>query len=611
MRGPGESPGSFAERLERQAEQQAAWQRQWDAWHERAKAEAPEVTGSLLLLAVRQATTTARQVITDRAVARDLHSEAAFLLANIEWLKSRRYVVDRSDAIWAVRAAARLPDSRDSGAVISFALMLASQCRPKGGPHVDEALRKLAASLPQLTLPAPDRAKSLAEIRKVLPAPPPDGPVDCSVIVADDRWSAVLLQELGAWTGATSPVNNLLRHLALATGSNPGKAWMSAATRLLAAQDGVRLLRLILEAVATATRAPEPMMDFVQVGPLLSYDNTDLVRAAAWVAAAVNAEWVVPTLQATAHRGIHGTNDDGYVASAKVPNAAIHSLGAIATPEAIAALQQLQRSTRHAGFRKQIAAALSAAARRTGLTPSQLIERVVPAAGLDPDGHRLVTAHGTRATARVLITSDLRVRAEWQTPAGWAAKRPAGVGNDLAAAVRTAIKEVKGALTGERARVEGLFAGHRCWSLADWSKLYLDHPVTGPLSRTLVWTIETSPDASTTGDAVPAEGTADPVSAAAPSRVVTGIPGPDRAFRTLDGSFPIPDAGTVRLWHPARASTDEVRRWRDQLADAPFPQPFKQAFREVYLLTPAELRTSRGIAAATPYRRENGWWCRP
>lgn len=46
--------------------------------------------------------------------------------------------------------------------------------------------------------------------------------------------------------------------------------------------------------------------------------------------------------------------------------------------------------------------------------------------------------------------------------------------------------------------------------------------------------------------------------------------------------------GPVRLWHPARARVEEVRAWREEVQGKELRQPFKQAFREVYLLTPAE-----------------------
>jgi hypothetical protein len=70
-------------------------------------------------------------------------------------------------------------------------------------------------------------------------------------------------------------------------------------------------------------------------------------------------DWVIPALASVVRR-------QRYMISPKVPNAAIHALGQIATPQAISALQELQRAIKHAGYRKQIAAATTAAAQRAG-----------------------------------------------------------------------------------------------------------------------------------------------------------------------------------------------------------------------------------------------------
>jgi hypothetical protein len=100
-----------------------------------------------------------------------------------------------------------------------------------------------------------------------------------------------------------------------------------------------------------------------------------------------------------------------------------------------------------------------------------------------------------------------------------------------------------------------------------WSGRYLAHPVTGPVARRLLWTIDD------------------------PAGDVTGLAGADGTLVTLDGTRDIPAGATVRLWHPARAATAQVRAWRDRLSGDGLLQPFKQAFREVYLLTPAERET--------------------
>jgi hypothetical protein len=48
----------------------------------------------------------------------------------------------------------------------------------------------------------------------------------------------------------------------------------------------------------------------------------------------------------------------------------------------------------------------------------------------------------------------------------------------------------------------------------------------------------------------------------------------------------------VSLWHPIGSPADVVRAWRARLEDLGVSQPFKQAHREVYILTPAERETT-------------------
>ncbi len=130
--------------------------------------------------------------------------------------------------------------------------------------------------------------------------------------------------------------------------------------------------------------------------------------------------------------------------------------------------------------------------------------------------------------ARIRIGDGWRVRTEWQTPAGRSARVPADADADADATrlARLAVKEVKTALAAERSRLEGLLAEERSWAVADW-RLYLDHPVTGPLTRGLIWSFSTG---------------------------VTGIPAEGGLLDGTGERHPIPPGATVRLWHPGSAS---------------------------------------------------------
>lgn len=528
-------------------------------WITRLRQLSPEALTSLLLLFIRQA------VADDGRWAYDTQ----WALGRVN---PRKCVVTDDDAVCGLRTAARLADSYAAGPVMSKAFAIAAQAQPGTSADLRSAVQELAHSVKERTkLGAPARARLRRQLLLTLPpsGEQPDEAIDTSLIAPDDGWAAAVLPELAAWHGAAGvsapSVNNMLRHLVAASGSKPSKTWLARAGELARDADAARVVRLLLDALTTSHGTAGQLYGMTY-NVLVSDGNADLTRSAAWAASLLDQPWVVPTLQAVAYKGIHTTGRADYIASPKPANACVYSLGVIASADAIAALQDLQRTTRHNGFRKQISAALAGAAQRSGLTPGQLGERVVPVAGLGADSERHVGLAPV-TTARVRITTDCRVVTEWHRGGGWVSRVPAGVGPRQYPELRAAVKEVKNALAGERARLESLLADDRRWDAAEWRSLYLGHPVTGPLARRLLWTIEDSAGAA------------------------TGLPGSDGKLVTLEGERDVPPAAAVRLWHPARAATAQVRGWREQLVRDELVQPFKQAFREVYLLTPAERET--------------------
>jgi hypothetical protein len=396
----------------------------------------------------------------------------------------------------------------------------------------------------------------------MLPAAAP-GTVDTSAIVPVDGWAAALLPDLRT-SAAAEKVNTLLRHLAAAQGSKPGQKWLAAAAELVADDDVARVVRLMLDRLVTAEPVTRPSAYRVDVPLVLDDGNTDIARAAVWAAIPIAQEWVVPELEQLAVRGIRQSGLVGWLSGDKVPNACIVALGRIVSPDAVAALQLLADSTKHNGFRKRVAAALGVAA-ASGLSPSQLVERAVPAGGLGRDGTLTITAGDV--TARAEVDDRLKVTVRWQGLVGWVPRPPAGTPAAGLNQVKRAVKELKDRIGAERRRVEGLLASDRSWDVGEWRRYYLDHPLTGQVTRRLIWTFESG------------------------ATHTAGLPAGTGTLRTSHGDLPLPAAATVRLWHPATTTTDEVSGWRDWLLREEFVQPFKQAFREVYLLTPAELET--------------------
>jgi hypothetical protein len=108
-----------------------------------------------------------------------------------------------------------------------------------------------------------------------------------------------------------------------------------------------------------------------------------------------------------------------------------------------------------------------------------------------------------------------------------------------------------------------LLLDDRTSPLGVWRERYVDHPLVGLIAGRLIWQ----------------EGNK------------TFIPRDDRFVDADDRAVKLSADARVRLWHPIRSLADEVLAWRRFLESHDITQPFKQAHREVYILTDAERST--------------------
>jgi hypothetical protein len=513
-------------------------------WRSRLAGESPERLGSALLLVAR--------------LSSERTDHAGWMLQEaVTKLLTKPFEVSDESALLAARTATEALSGQDASVALRVAEAMLGK---RFGPSiVDEPARavtaELVASLDKLQLNA-DGKRILTRLHGLLRS---QGALDTSMITQGDGWAADVVPRLADQDAEVASA--VLRHLASATGSKPGKKWAATTGRLLEDPAARAVVRLLVERVVEAVSVPVrySYLDH-PVDVVVDDTNGDVVRAAIWAAGFAGEAWVVPALRAVAERAF--AHNGWYIGSQKVPNAAILGLGRIGGPDAVSALSKLDLSVSDNGFRTRIANALAEAGEAQGLSPGAVAERMVDAGGLGADG--TVELTDGSVTALATLGPDLTI-----TVTGSGRTEPV---------IRKQLTELRGLVARERRRVEGLFAEDRDWGLADWRRYYLDHPITGRIAARLLWRF---------GDEV---------------RL---------------GSDDLPADGRVRLWNPATARGAEVAHWRDWLLEHELRQPFKQAFREVYLLTDAERETrlysNRFAAHVLRYHqayalfKERGW----
>jgi hypothetical protein len=239
------------------------------------------------------------------------------------------------------------------------------------------------------------------------------------------------------------------------------------------------------------------------------------------------------------------------------------------TPEVVAQLRTVRGVVRHAGVPKQLDRMLRS-------IDSALADRVevalrLPDFGFGPDGVLRVPLGDHEAVVAVTDEVDLA----WRGPDGKPLRSvPAGVRREHGDAVkelRELVKRVRAQLTTLGRALEAGFTVESTLPYGRWRDELATHPIAGPTVGRLIWEVSVAP-----GD----------------WRAV--LPAAAGAALEDSAGAPVPlvdDDSPVRLWHPIRAQPAEVLAWRELLTERRIRQPFKQAFREIYLRTPAELET--------------------
>jgi hypothetical protein len=391
-------------------------------------------------------------------------------------------------------------------------------------------------------------------------------------VVPGECWSDAVNADLSLAQGeARTNWETLLRHLMAATSARPSDRWKKSAAAMVQAIGAAELRRCIERwlPLVTKGRTLPKIGDYVGdtrgKGDLIHEDNATILRGLLWLMPMLELRDGLPRLAAavalSAYKKVPGVGPR----AVKVGNAAVYALSEMVSPESIGQLAMLKVRVRFGTAQKEIEKAFDAAAAALQLPRDQIEEMSVPACGLDTVGRRQETFGEYRAELTV-TGSDAALK--WFDGKGKQLKSaPTAVKRDdpdTLKELQQGIKDIDAMLTAQRDRIDAMFLEQKRWSVPVWRERYLDHPLVGTIARRLIWCVAGTAVTALDGEMLDVEG-----------KAVT-----------------IPNSAEVTLWHPAGRGVDEVLAWRRRIESLEIVQPFKQAHREVYLLTDAELRTS-------------------
>lgn len=303
------------------------------------------------------------------------------------------------------------------------------------------------------------------------------------------------------------------------------------------------------------------------LNPEQGFPTDPLARAVIYISADWAPDAVGPILTRHAQRICFETVPGLGMRNERLGNACLWALIHLPDGGGVRYLARLLARVKYPKVRKRIEAALNEAAAKAGITRGELDELSIPTHDLDARGTTEI-AVGDGA-ALLSITGTASVDVAWRAANGKISKSvPAKLKENKGAikSVKTFAKEIEADLSVQPQRLQRLWLDERRWPAETWRQRYVQHPLLGALSRRLIWNVHH-------GD----------------ERVAMLWSG--EGMSDVSGRPVSIDRAEITLWHPIGCDVDEVMAWRARVSALGIVQPFKQAHREVYLVTDAERRT--------------------
>jgi hypothetical protein len=431
------------------------------------------------------------------------------------------------------------------------------------GRSMNRELGRLAMALDFKENNAAER-KLIDRIRRLREGP------GALVIERGEAWSDAALADLEKMKAdAKDAWKKLLAHCETATANKPADKWLAEAAKLIR---GVKASAFKKQLLAWFPLVDKPRTERIErwsqylpdPNALIIEPHVRVLKGLAWCCGIKEDEELARALNRLALSSYRKIPLKG-PRLVFLGNACVTALGIMPGMAPIAQLAILKAKVKFGTAQKEVEKAFTASATREGLPRDEIEELAVPSYGLEEVGVLRETLGDYRAE---LLVDGGSAALHWQKDGKPLRSAPAAVKKAAEfKELQAAVKDVNAMLPAQRERIDTLFLAQKTWPLAVWKERYLDHPLVGTIARRLIWSFA----AGKKGNAGIWHG--------------DGIVGPSDKPLKLDGDM------AVSLWHPLCRSMEETLAWRDWLERHEVVQPFKQAHREVYLLTDAERHT--------------------
>ena len=371
-------------------------------------------------------------------------------------------------------------------------------------------------------------------------------------------WSQTVFREVSA-SGKEFKWQALLLHARSLTQSTASKKWQTEAVNLSTRIGQAEVLDAARRWLALG---PTPGETTIQVPEAEAAYEKGFV----WVLGSLGDTSIAPDIANFAFGCFRKIPMIGAI-SHRVGNACVNALAAMPGLAGVAQLSRLAGRVKYDVARRLIEKAMNEAAERNQVSRDDLEAMAVPTFGLNASGVRLERAGDCEARLTIGREGASLI---WSRQGKALKSAPANMKEEHAELLQDlnrSLKELDGQIAAQRSRLERQLISRGTCSFERWKPWYLDHPLVSHFATRLIWEFEEGGETRT-----------------AISWLGNLI---DWAGHALEPSM----QARVRMWHPIRSDVQTILSWRCWLEDHQVRQPFKQAHREVYLLTDAERET--------------------
>lgn len=362
------------------------------------------------------------------------------------------------------------------------------------------------------------------------------------------------------------------------SGSKPSQKFLIESNILIEQLSADKFRSFILEVIGIITSSKEIINErrvlygstefLLQLSTFISDDNIQILKGLIWMSSQLPEDDIKLKLTELAERCYKKIPQKG-AAAAALGNACLFTIAYEQNLSGVSFLSRLKAKIKLSVAQSLIAQYISKTANALGISMDEVEDMAVE--NYDLKNSRREIAIGT-VTAILEIGSLSKINLSWVRADGKELKSiPESEKTNHSLEfkkIKELQKQIEQNISTQKNRLEMMYRKNRQLKPEHFFRYYIEHSLMVEMTKTLIWNFHST------------------------NQTQQAIYTQNEWVDCNNKPIQISNCEYVTLWHPATSNPDEVSSWRNFMFDNQIRQSIKQAFREVYIITPAEQTTA-------------------